>query len=204
MFDDLRQAVRNIEFLADPKVGEVRVIATDPIIVGALPPVLDRLRQKHREISVQVMPIATFTQQCRDLRERKFDLFLGRITLPVDEDINLEVLFRDRMTIVAGPKSPWARRQKVKLSDLADEPWILPWPDTQVGGVIADAFRAKGCEISAEGRDLGSSLPDVRSTAERKLFRHSSGFHVCSSASTCQGSRCWPWTCPLSPGRSKS
>ena len=34
MFDDLRQAVKNIEFIANPTVGEVRVGAHEPLIVG--------------------------------------------------------------------------------------------------------------------------------------------------------------------------
>src|SRR5262245_36142805 len=43
MFDELRQAVKNIEFIANPTVGEVRIGAHDPIVVGVLPVVLDRL-----------------------------------------------------------------------------------------------------------------------------------------------------------------
>ena len=43
MFDELRQAVKNIEFIADPTVGEVRIGATDPLIVGVIPAVLERL-----------------------------------------------------------------------------------------------------------------------------------------------------------------
>jgi hypothetical protein len=61
------------------------------------------------------------------------------------------------MTIVAGPKSRWARRQKVKLSELADELWILPWSDTKVGGVIADAFRARGVRFPPKGVSWGAA-----------------------------------------------
>jgi DNA-binding transcriptional LysR family regulator len=84
MFDDLRQAVKNIEFLADPTVGEVKIMATDPIIVGVVPAVLDRLRWKFPGISVHVTPIVTDIQRARDLRERRFDLYLGRITPPIE------------------------------------------------------------------------------------------------------------------------
>src|SRR5262252_9405459 len=43
MFDDLRQAVKNIEFIADPTVGEVRIGATDPLIAGVVPAILEHL-----------------------------------------------------------------------------------------------------------------------------------------------------------------
>src|ERR1700675_3598788 len=39
VFDELRQAVKNIEFLTDPKAGEVRVGGNDSLIVGILPAV---------------------------------------------------------------------------------------------------------------------------------------------------------------------
>src|SRR4029079_17268360 len=84
MFDDLRQAVRNIEFLADPTVGEVRVVASDPIMVGVLPEVLDRLGGKYPGISVHVTPTISVAQQHRDLRERRFDLFFGRLTPAIE------------------------------------------------------------------------------------------------------------------------
>jgi DNA-binding transcriptional LysR family regulator len=157
MFDDLRQAVKNIEFLADPTVGEVRVVATDPIIVGVLPAVLDRLRRKHPGISVHVTPVVRAAEQYRDLRERKFDLFLGRITPPIDDDIHVEILFHDRILIVTGPKSRWSRRRKIELSELAGEPWVLPRHDSSVGPVMAEAFRAHGVGFPPKGVVWGAA-----------------------------------------------
>jgi DNA-binding transcriptional LysR family regulator len=158
MFDDLRQAVKNIEFLADPTVGEVKVVATDPIIVGVLPAVLDRLRRKYPGISVHVAPIATAAQRYRDLHDRKFDLFLGRISPPVEEDIHLEILFEDRILIVAGTKSRWSRRHKIELSERADEPWVLPRQDSSIGFVLmADAFRECGVKFPPKGVVWGAA-----------------------------------------------
>ena len=57
MFDDLRQAVKRIEFLTDPKVGEIRIGTHDPIMVGVLPAVFDRLHRKYPGISIHVTPI---------------------------------------------------------------------------------------------------------------------------------------------------
>jgi DNA-binding transcriptional LysR family regulator len=156
MFDDLRQAVKNIEFLADPTVGEIRVGTHDPIMVGLLPAVFDRLHRKHPGISIHVMPISPSVLQHRDLRERKLDLVLGRFTPPIGEDIRAEVLFYDRIHIVAGPTSRWARRRKVELSELADEAWCLPLPDTLVGSLVADALRARGMKFPAKGVAWGT------------------------------------------------
>jgi DNA-binding transcriptional LysR family regulator len=144
MFDDLRQAVKNIEFLADPTVGEVRIGTHDPLIAGVLPTVFERLRMGHPGISVQVISAPTNAQQFRDLRERRVDVVLGRITPPIEEDIHVEVLFHDRAVVVAGPNTKWTVRRNVKLSELSNEPWYLPLPDTTIGLQVADAFRASG------------------------------------------------------------
>src|SRR5262245_60446070 len=112
MFDDLRQAVRHIESLADPTVGEVRVGSHDPMIVGLLPAVFDRLHRTHPGLSVHVTHAPTNAQQFHGLRERKIDLLLGRMTPPIEEDIDVQLLFHDRAVVVAGPKSRWARRAK--------------------------------------------------------------------------------------------
>ena len=47
VFDDLRQAVKNIEFLADPTVGEIRVGSNEAIVGGLLPTVFGRLRRQN-------------------------------------------------------------------------------------------------------------------------------------------------------------
>jgi len=155
MFDDLRQAVKSIEFLANPKVGEIRVGAPDPIMVGVLPAVLDRLRRKYPGISVIVTPMLP-VQRYRQLRERKVELFFGRVT-PAQEGIHTETLFYDRILVVAGPNSKWARRRKVELSELAKEPWGLPLPDTISGSLVADAFRAHSLTFPPNGAVWGAT-----------------------------------------------
>ena len=42
-FDELRQGIRDIEFLADPAVGEVRIGCPESLAAGVLPPIIDRV-----------------------------------------------------------------------------------------------------------------------------------------------------------------
>src|SRR5215831_11649752 len=99
MFDELRQAVKNIEFLADPTVGEIRVIGHDYLIVGAISAMIDRLRRKYPGISIHVRATQLEAPRYRTLRERKVDLYLGRVTL-IEEDIHAEPMFYDRVVVV--------------------------------------------------------------------------------------------------------
>jgi LysR substrate binding domain len=41
-------------------------------------------------------------------------------------DLNIEVLFHDQLVIAAGRRNRWARRSKIDLAELVDEPWVLP------------------------------------------------------------------------------
>jgi DNA-binding transcriptional LysR family regulator len=157
MFDDLRQAVKNIEFLADATVGEVRVGTHDPMIAGLLPAVFDRLHRKYPGISVHVTPVPTDAQQVRGLRERKIDLLLGRMMPPGEEDIHSEILFQDRAVIVARPESKWAQRRKIELSELTSESWCLPPLDRTIGMAVADAFRASGATFPPKGVVWGAA-----------------------------------------------
>jgi DNA-binding transcriptional LysR family regulator len=157
VFDELRQAVKNVDFLTNPTAGEVRVGAHEPFIVGLLPAVIDQLRQKYPRISVVVTPIAPNAQRFRDLRERKIDLLLDRIAPHVDQDICAEVLFHDRVVVVASAKTRWARERKIKLSDLIDEAWVLPRSDTIVGPLVAEAFATRGVKFPPKAAVWGGA-----------------------------------------------
>ena len=83
----------------------------------------------------------------RDLRERSVDLILSRMAQSSEEDLDNEILFYDRTLVVAGLNNPWPRRRKIKLSELIDQPWNLPPPNTVIGMLIEEAFRAKGLHV---------------------------------------------------------
>jgi DNA-binding transcriptional LysR family regulator len=159
VFDDLRQAVKNIEFLADPTVGEIRVGAQDLITGGLLPTVFSPLRRQYPGISVNAIALGTIPQQYHELRERRIDLFLGRLPNSVEDDIAAEVLFHDRSVVVAGLRNKWTsrRRRKIDLAELADEPWSIPPPEMLVGSLIADAFRARGMKFPPRGVAFGTT-----------------------------------------------
>jgi DNA-binding transcriptional LysR family regulator len=156
VFGDLRQAVKNIEFLTDPTVGEIRVGGSEAMIAGLLPTAFGRLRRNYPGISIHVMPVVPIPQQYRELRERKVDVILGRIEPSIDEDIAADTLYQERIVVVAGLKNRWARRRKIELSELADEPWTLPHPETLTGSLVASAFRASGMKFPPKGAAMGT------------------------------------------------
>jgi DNA-binding transcriptional LysR family regulator len=156
VFDELSQGVKSIEFLADPTAGEIRVAGNEYIIAGLIATAFGRLRRQYPGISIDVAPVGAISEQHRKLRERNVDLVVGRVGQSHEEDIDTEVLFNDRVVIVAGLENPWSRCRKVGLSELADEPWAMPPADTPVGGVVAELFRARGLKFPPRGMARGS------------------------------------------------
>jgi DNA-binding transcriptional LysR family regulator len=66
---------------------------------------------------------------------------------PAEGHLQGEVLFADSIFVIAGIGNPWARRHRIKLADLINEPWALPPPNDDDQGLITDAFRAAGLEL---------------------------------------------------------
>ena len=46
-----------------------------------------------------------------------------------------------------GANNPWTRRRKVALKELVQEPWAMLPPDTYVGALIVEVFRASGLAV---------------------------------------------------------
>jgi len=148
VFDELRQGINEIEFLADPTAGEVRIGCIESLTAGFMPEVIDQFSRKYPRVLVHVVIAPLATQEFRELRERTVDVSLGRILRPVaDDEIDAEVLWQDQFFVVAGSRSPWARRRRIALADLLDEPWIFNAPNSVFGSFVAQAFSAQGLEL---------------------------------------------------------
>ena len=77
VFDDLRQAVKNIEFLADPTAGEVRIGCTPFLAASFVSAVVDRLSRRYPRIVFHLVTGYAETLH-RELSERNVDLLITR------------------------------------------------------------------------------------------------------------------------------
>jgi DNA-binding transcriptional LysR family regulator len=146
-FDELRQGIKDIEFLGDPTAGEVQVGSTVPLAASFVSAVIDRLSRRYPRIVFHVVTGEAVT--LRDaLRERRVDLLIVRKFGPIaDEQLSFEILYENPYVVAGGAKNPWVRRRRIDLSELSGEPWALPPPDSLVGSVAVEAFRASGLDL---------------------------------------------------------
>jgi DNA-binding transcriptional LysR family regulator len=114
-FDELRQGLKQIEFLADPSAGELRIGSTEPLVPGVLAAVLDRLSRQYPRITFYVTQADFETLVYRELQGRRVDLIVGRIHGSIaDGSFDIETLFHDQLFVAAGTNSPWVRRRRLE------------------------------------------------------------------------------------------
>ena len=148
IFDDLRQSIKEVEFLADPTAGALRIGTTEGMTGGFLFAIIDKLSRRFPRIRFDTVQTPAVAVQYEALRDRQVDLILGRVPARrMEEDIAAETLFSERLHIVSGPRSAWLRRRKMTLADVIGEPWVLPPVETIQGSLLADAFRAGGFDF---------------------------------------------------------
>lgn len=146
-FDELRQGVKDIEFLSDPTTGEVRVASTAPLAASFVSGVIDRLSRRYPRMVFH--PTVGDTEVLgRDLSERNVDLLIGRrFGRLADEQLDFESLYDNPYVVMAGAKNPWVHKRKVALAELMAEPWVLPSSNSSVGSFLAEAFHARGLDF---------------------------------------------------------
>lgn len=146
VFDELHQAVGEIDFMANPTAGEVRIGCNDSLSAALLPAVIERLSAAHPSVTVHVVQMSRpITHEIEHLRQRDVDLIIGRGVFPIPEDdLNSEVLFEEPLLVVAGIRSQWAQRRKLELAELLDAKWVSYPPNEHPGLLVEQAFRQRG------------------------------------------------------------
>ncbi len=150
-FDELKQSTRDIAFLADPTIGELKIGCAESIAAAVLPTIIERFGQQYPSVVVHVDDVPSPALAL--LRGRQHDLIMARIVRPLgdEEDFNVEVLFDDQLIIAATADSRWARRRKIDLAELIDEPWVLPPSDNWGYARVAEAFQALNLDMPKVG-----------------------------------------------------
>lgn len=152
VFDELKQSVEDIKLLADPTVGEVRIACPLGIAYSIVPPIFERFVSENPNVVLhfdEVLTSAT-TRDLQALRDRRYDLIIARGGDSVDgmaEDLDIEALLNDRLVVVAGPQSKWARRRKIDLVELSGEAWIMQSAETGNYRILARAFETRGLPL---------------------------------------------------------
>ena len=150
-FDELKQGIKDIEFLSDPTAGEIRIGCPESISAAILQPIIEKFSKEHPAAVLDVDTVNTLSF-AKKLRDREIDVVLARGGWPLESpelvtEFNVETLYEDELVVVVGRQSPWARRRKVGIAELHAERWILTSGDRWNYQVIAGAFKQRGLDM---------------------------------------------------------
>ena len=125
LFDELRSTAEELSYLADPATGELRIASTEVWAAGLIPAAIEQLRSKFPRLRLRLEQ-GTAQSQFDLLRGRSSELVVSRLlTASPDPDIDCEPLFYEKLVVVAGPQSSWARQKRLRLKNLVEAQWIL-------------------------------------------------------------------------------
>jgi DNA-binding transcriptional LysR family regulator len=94
-FDELRQGVKDIEFLSDPTAGELRIGASEAMANGPVLEVIEKLSREYPRISIHLRT-GVVEKLCDGLGERTIEMAIVRLVEPIhDQQFVVEKLFDD-------------------------------------------------------------------------------------------------------------
>jgi DNA-binding transcriptional LysR family regulator len=150
VFDELKQSIRDIQFLADPTIGELRIGCVESITATILSPIIDRFNRQYPRVVLHVDDLTAPAIKLEALRDRKYDFILARLPLAEEHlanELNIEFIIDDQLVIATSAQNRWARRRRIELAELINEPWILTAPHTWNYLRLEEAFRARDLDM---------------------------------------------------------
>jgi DNA-binding transcriptional LysR family regulator len=144
-FDEIAQAVKDVDFLADPTVGELMIGTSSGLAEGIVLSVLERMSAQYPRVVVTLAPGGLLVQ-CEALRQRRIEFGFAGVTRAIADDIEAETLYEEPLAVVAGVNNPWSQRRKIRLAELVHEPWTWPPAGTLFDSLVTEAFRSNGVE----------------------------------------------------------
>ena len=149
-FDELRQAVRDIEHLADPQGGEVHGATMESLNAGLLGAAVERMTRRYARMRIHLDTGQSAHILDHYVRGHLVEFAVVRPpALPLAADLAGEALFFDPLMVVVGGSHPYARRRQIALDELVDEQWVTSTAEAQADSPLGRAFAERGLQMRA-------------------------------------------------------
>jgi DNA-binding transcriptional LysR family regulator len=163
----LRHAAEELENLRVGYSGKVSVGTLLAASASILPDAIVLLKKERPGVAISVI-VGTYDILMPSLLAGDLDMVLGR--LPAQgrsRALVYEEFYAEPICVVARRAHPLTRKRRLALRDLANEPWLLPLPETELHRQIERAF------IDAGARLPKNVIESVSILTNRVLLRKS-------------------------------
>jgi DNA-binding transcriptional LysR family regulator len=143
----LRHAAEELESLRAGYSGKVTVGTLLAASASILPDAIAMLKKQRPAVAISVV-VGTYDILMPSLLVGDLDMVLGR--LPEEgrsRALVYEEFYAEPICVVARRGHPLARKRRLSLRELANEPWILPLPETALRRQIERAFVEAGAPL---------------------------------------------------------
>jgi DNA-binding transcriptional LysR family regulator len=206
-FDELRQGIRDIEFISDPAAGEIRIGCSESLL-AFLGEVIERLAEQHPRMRFHVQQTHWPTVKFPELHQRQIDLAFARlVSLPAGGASTTSSTPRSCSTIRSRRSPPPTANGRAGVSSTS-----LTLPTSH--GCLPRSTSWRGSSSAKPSRRAVSRLRRRSSRATRAFsaacLRAGAGTlpccraRCCGSAATPLGSRSFPFGCRTAPRRLRS
>ncbi|PQA77351.1 LysR family transcriptional regulator [Rhodoferax sp. TS-BS-61-7] len=136
------------------------------LVIGTLPfsttvllaPAVEQLLAQQPGVQL-VLIDGTFDALVAQLRHAELDCIVGALrNTPPSADLSQEVLFEDRLAVVARAGHPLAQRRRLGWAALRTAQWVMPMPNTPAEKAFAQMLQAAGLPAPAGQVRANSAL----------------------------------------------
>nr|WP_315494701.1 LysR family transcriptional regulator [uncultured Rhodoferax sp.] len=136
------------------------------LVIGTLPfsttmllaPAVEQLLAQQPGVQL-VLIDGTFDALVAQLRHAELDCIVGALrSTPPSADLSQEVLFEDRLAVVARSGHPLAQRRRLGWAALRTAQWVMPMPNTPAEKAFAQMLQAAGLPTPAGQVRANSAL----------------------------------------------
>lgn len=160
-FAEIRHGLEDIENIDGMMSGCVKIGTLPYTRTYLTPRAINLLLEEHPKLDVSTQEGAYQTMEA-SLRSGDIDFIIGAIR-PTDDkmDIRTEILFDDKLAVIARKQHPLMSKEKVTLDELSQFGWVLPELHTPSGQLFVETMKNHDCAMPEHAVHT-SSLSMVR------------------------------------------
>lgn len=158
-----RRAHEALRSLADAETGTVTVGIGETFAGDIIAPAVSRLHQERPRLRINL--IEGYSEQILErLYDGEFDFVaVGVADFALRDGFRAEVIYSANDVVACRPGHPLAGKRRVRLTDLADYTWLVPYSRPSDVDVITETFVAAGLEppsrfIGSDAYRIGMKL----------------------------------------------